>query len=78
MVCGLITLAFMVATAGSLVLYHNYTPFEVYVNKVVGDLTYPVLRMWRHVVLPLHPYFDIQYYSLAECLINNPWFIPGM
>lgn len=75
---GIITLAFVVVTCGGAILYNNYMPFEVYVNKVVGDLTYPVLRMWRLIVLPLHTYFDIQSYSMAECLINNPWFIPGM
>ena len=67
----------MLAIAGSLALYQNYTPFEVYVNKVVGDYTYPVMRMWRHIVLPLHHFVDVQSYSMAECLVNNPWFIPG-
>ncbi len=78
MVCGVITLAVMFAAVGGGVLYNNYSPFEMYLNKVVGDFTYPVLRMWRHIVLPLHHYVDIQPYSMAECLISNPWFIPGM
>ena len=75
--CGLIAIVIMVATIGGVLLYNNYTPFEVYTNKVVGDWTYPVLRTWRHIVLPLHNYFDIEAYSMAECLISNPWFVPG-
>ena len=75
--CSVITLAVMLAIAGSVTLYQNYSPFEVHVNKIVGDYTYPVLRTWRHIVLPLHRYFDVQSYSMAECLVNNPWFIPG-
>ena len=67
----------MLAIAGSVTLYQNYSPFEVHVNKLVGDYTYPVLRTWRIIVLPLHRYFDVQSYSMAECLVNNPWFIPG-
>ena len=74
--CGVIAIVVMVATIGGVLLYNNYTPFEVYTNKVVGDWTYPVLRIWRHIVLPLHDYFDIQAYSMAECLISNPWFVP--
>ncbi|CAB3984350.1 Hypothetical predicted protein [Paramuricea clavata] len=72
---GVITLFFLFAGVGVTVLYNNYSPFEVYINRVVGDLTYPVLRTWRHIVLPLHRFVDVQSYSMAECLINNPWFI---
>ncbi|XP_028410855.1 uncharacterized protein LOC114533524 [Dendronephthya gigantea] len=75
-VCGAMTLVVMIAALGCVTVYNNYLPFEVYVNKVVGDLNYPVLRRWRHMVLPLHRFFDIQSYSMAECLINNPWFVP--
>ena len=76
-VCGVLTLTVLLIAVGGVFLHQKYTPFEVYVNRLVGDLNYPVLRMWRHIVLPLHRYMDFQYLSMRECLIENPWFVPG-
>ena len=48
-VCGVLSLAVVLTLIGGVFLHQKYTPFEVYVNRLVGDLNYPVLRMWRHM-----------------------------
>lgn len=76
-ICSTVTLILLAASTGGLILMNNYQPFEVYVNGVVGDLTYPTLRMWRLMTLPLHKFFDLEPYARAECLVDNRFYVPG-
>lgn len=76
MLCLFITIGIFSAGIFGACLYTNFSPFELYVNSVVSDLQYPVMRRWRLLSLPLHSYFDLHYLAVKECLINNPWYIP--
>ena len=77
MLCLFITIGIFSAGIFGACLYTNFSPFELYVNSVVSDLQYPVMRRWRLLALPLHSYFDLHYLSVKECLIDNPWYLPG-
>lgn len=52
--------------------------FALYIGQLTADYQYPLQRMIRFVVLPLHQFYDFTKLGAWDCMVDNPLYVPGM
>lgn len=50
--------------------------FALYIGQLTADYQYPLQRMIRFVVLPLHQFYDFTKLGAWDCMVDNPLYVP--